>query len=68
MISEDVKNNQYKFNIRSRGPVINVAAEKYNGGGHAMASGARVKTIEEVNLLIKDIDDLCKAYIEKEGK
>ena len=68
MISEDVKNNQYKFNIRSRGPVINAAAEKYNGGGHAMASGARVKTMDEVNLLIKDIDDLCKAYLEKEGK
>ena len=68
MISEDVKNNQYKFNIRSRGPVINEAAEKYNGGGHAMASGARVKTMDEVNLLIKDIDDLCKAYLEKEGK
>lgn len=67
-ISEDVKNNQYKFNIRSRGPVINAAAEKYNGGGHAMASGARVKTMDEVNLLIKDIDDLCKAYLEKEGK
>ena len=68
MISEDVKNNQFKFNIRSRGPVINTIAEKYNGGGHAMASGARVKTMEEVNLLIKDIDDLCKSYLEKEGK
>lgn len=67
MISEDVKNNQYKFNIRSRGPIINVIAEKYNGGGHAMASGARVKTMDEVNMLLKDIDDLCKSYMEKEG-
>lgn len=68
MISEDVKNNQYKFNIRSRGPAINTTAEKYNGGGHAMASGARVKTMEEVNQLINDIDNICKAYLEKEGK
>ena len=68
MISEDVKNNQFKFNIRSRGPIINTIAEKYNGGGHAMASGARVKTMDEVNLLIKDIDNLCKDYLEKEGK
>lgn len=68
MISEDVKNNQYKFNIRSRGPVINTIAEKYNGGGHAMASGARVKTMEEVNMLIKDIDNICKTYMEREGK
>ena len=68
MISEDVKNHQYKFNIRSRGPVINTIAEKYNGGGHAMASGARVKTLDEVNLLINDIDNICKEYMEKEGK
>jgi phosphoesterase RecJ-like protein len=66
-ISEDVKNNQYKFNIRSRGPVINHVAEKYNGGGHAMASGARVKTLEEVNALIEDLDNLCKEYNMKEG-
>ena len=67
MISEDVKNNQYKFNIRSRGPVINTVAEKYNGGGHAMASGARVKTLEDVEKLIKDIDKICEEYFEKEG-
>lgn len=66
-ISEDVKNNQYKFNIRSRGPIVNQIAEKYNGGGHAMASGARVKTMEEVQSLINDLDNLCKAYNEKEG-
>jgi len=68
MITEDVKNNQYKVNIRSRGPIVNVVAEKYNGGGHAMASGARVKTLDDANKLIKEIDTLCKKYIEKEGK
>ena len=67
-ISEDVKNNQYKFNIRSRGPVVNHVAERYNGGGHAMASGARVKTLEDVNELINDLDNICKEYKEKEGK
>lgn len=66
-ISEDVKNNQFKFNIRSRGPVINQIAEKYNGGGHKMASGARVKTMEEVEQLVNDLDNLCKDYNEKEG-
>ena len=67
-ISEDVKNSQYKFNIRSRGPVVNHVAERYNGGGHAMASGARVKTLEDVNELINDLDNICKEYKEKEGK
>ena len=66
-ISEDIKNNQYKFNIRSRGPIINTVAEKYNGGGHKLASGARVNTLEEVQSLLNDLDNLCKAYKEKEG-
>ena len=30
-----------------------------------MASGARVKTLEEVQLLINDLDNLCKKYIEE---
>ena len=33
-----------KVNIRSRGPVINEIAMKYNGGGHKLASGARIKS------------------------
>ena len=66
-ISEDVKNNLFKFNIRSRGPVVNNIAERYNGGGHALASGARVKTMEEVQLLINELDNICRVYNEKEG-
>ncbi len=66
MISEDKKNDIVKINIRSRGPVINTVAEKYNGGGHKMASGARVTTMEEAKLLINDLDRVCKRYIEEE--
>ena len=46
-VTEDVKNKQYRVSIRSRGPEINKIAEKYNGGGHKMAAGVRVKTLEE---------------------
>lgn len=66
-ISEDVKNNQFKFNIRSRGPIVNTIAERYNGGGHALASGARVKTMEEVQLLINELDNICRVYNEEKG-
>ena len=66
-ISEDVKNGVYKFNIRSRGPIVNSIAEKYSGGGHALASGAKVKTLEEVDMLVNDLDNICKLYKEKEG-
>ncbi len=61
---EDKKNNIIRLSIRSRGPVINKTAEKYNGGGHKLASGARVKTFEEVDSLVKDLDQVCKEYIE----
>lgn len=64
-ITEDVKNEQFKINIRSRGPVINNIAEKYHGGGHKLASGAKVSTMEEADFLIKDLDKECIKYIEK---
>ena len=67
LISEDIKNDQFKFNIRSRGPIINNIAEKYNGGGHKLASGARVKTMDEVNMLINDLDKICEEYRRNEG-
>jgi len=66
-ISEDVKNDIIKISIRSRGPVINTIAEKYHGGGHKLASGARVKNEQEVDFLIHELDRACEEYIEKEG-
>lgn len=63
-ITEDVKNDLIKINIRSRGPVINTIAEKYNGGGHKLASGAKVMTMDEVEALIEDLDDACRKYLE----
>lgn len=60
--SEDVKNSITKVSIRSRGPVINEIAAKYNGGGHKFASGARVKTEEEVDSLIEDLDEECRLF------
>ena len=61
-ITEDIKNDQLKVSIRSRGPVINSIAENYNGGGHKMAAGARIHTEEEVTALINDLDNACKEY------
>ena len=62
-VTYDVKNEIFKINIRSRGPVINELAAKYNGGGHIYSSGARVKTKEELDNLIIDYDNLCKEYL-----
>ena len=64
-VTRDVKNDLYKINIRSRGPIINEVAAKYNGGGHKFSSGARVKTLDEIDDLISELDDLCKEYIKE---
>lgn len=61
-ISHDIKNDIYRITIRSRGPVINVIASHFNGGGHQLASGARVKDIESVDNLLKELDLECAKY------
>ena len=61
------RNEIYKANIRSRGPVINEVASKYNGGGHKFASGCRSKDYKVMEDLARDLDDACKAYITKEN-
>ena len=63
-ISYDEKNDLYKVNIRSRGPVINEIASKYNGGGHKFASGVRTNDKDNIDLLIHDLDEVCKNYNE----
>ena len=60
--SYDEKNLIHKINIRSRGPVINVVAQKYNGGGHMFASGARIKLESDVDKLFEDLDEASKKY------
>lgn len=62
--TEDEKNNIIRVSVRSRGPIINKVLEKHNGGGHALASGAKLKTFTEVQNLISDLDKLCKEYKE----
>ena len=64
VITEDKKNDLIKINIRSRGPIVNTIAEKYNGGGHKLASGAKVMTMDEADSLIQDLDYACQKYIE----
>lgn len=63
--SEDTKMNIIKANIRSRGPIINEIASKYGGGGHKFASGARLKSWEDADNLIKDLDEITSAYSTK---
>ena len=61
-ITEDIKNNQIRVSIRSRGPEINEVAERYNGGGHKFASGAKLATFTEAMQLMQDLDNCLIEY------
>ena len=61
-LSEDIKSNIIRANIRSVGPYVNETASLFGGGGHKYASGARLKTWEDADKLIEACDELMKEY------
>ena len=61
-LSEDVKSGLIRANIRSVGPYINDVATKYGGGGHMYASGVKLKSWNDADNLINDLDDITKKY------
>ena len=63
-VSYDERQELYKVNIRSRGPIINEIASKYNGGGHKYASGARIKDKDLIDKLFNELDIECQKYLE----
>ena len=62
-VVNDLRNDQIKISIRSRGPIINTIASRYNGGGHKLASGCRLKTQEEVDKLLEELRNAANEYI-----
>lgn len=63
--SYDKTTGLIRGSLRSRGPVINEIAKQFGGGGHAMASGCRLHTFEEVEEMILKLDQVCKEYREQ---
>ncbi|MER1987003.1 MAG: bifunctional oligoribonuclease/PAP phosphatase NrnA [Solibacillus sp.] len=51
-----------RVRLRSKGPVINGLAKKYNGGGHPLASGATAYSWSEADQVIEDLKEICKNY------
>lgn len=58
-IEED---EQIRVRLRSKGPVINGVARKFNGGGHPLASGASIYSWNEVENVLKALDEVCENY------
>ena len=54
-----------RVRLRSRFVTVSELAERYNGGGHACASGATVYSKAEMKKLIAEADQMVKEYKEK---
>ena len=57
-ITEDKKEPCWRISIRSKEKDISGVANQFEGGGHAQASGAKIKDLNDLEKFIKTIDDL----------
>lgn len=53
---------EIRIRLRSRGPVINLLAEQYRGGGHAKASGATLLSWDELDGFVEKADELVQKF------
>lgn len=60
--TEDVTDPKYRWrvSVRSNTTPINEVCSHFNGGGHANASGAKLRKLEELDVLINELDSLFK--------
>ncbi|MGD6958269.1 DHH family phosphoesterase [Rossellomorea aquimaris] len=56
------ESDQIRVRLRSKGPVINTIAKKYNGGGHPLAAGASIYSWEEKEEVMKDLRKVCRNH------
>ena len=56
--------NEIRIRLRSNGPTIDKLANKYGGGGHAKASGARLDSWKDLPKFIADVEQVVKEYKE----
>lgn len=64
MLFAEYEEQIVRARVRSKGPAINELAGRFDGGGHAMASGANLGTWERTDELLKEADQLAKEYKE----
>jgi bifunctional oligoribonuclease and PAP phosphatase NrnA len=60
--TEDIENNVVIGEFRSRGITIVDIAKKYGGGGHDQACGASLNNWDEVEQILKDLDERAKQH------
>ncbi|HCB67528.1 MAG TPA: hypothetical protein DEP70_08365 [Acholeplasmataceae bacterium] len=56
--------DEIRIRLRSNGPTIDQLANKYGGGGHAKAAGAKLSSWDEFPAFIKDVEEVVRVYKE----
>jgi bifunctional oligoribonuclease and PAP phosphatase NrnA len=56
------ESDQIRVRFRSKGPIINTIAKKYNGGGHPLAAGASIYSWERKEDVLNELENACKNY------
>lgn len=59
------KEGDFRIRLRSKGPSINGVAKNHGGGGHALASGAKAVDQQEIETVVRELDQVASHY-EKE--
>lgn len=59
-ITEDITEPCYRISIRSRNYRIDLAANKFKGGGHEQAAGCQITDLSELDEFIKELDLVVK--------
>lgn len=62
-IEQEGDNPKYRVRLRSKGPAINQIAEAHDGGGHAMASGAKANSLEETEAIINELKQITTEFL-----
>ena len=55
---------EIRIRLRSSGPDIDQLANRYGGGGHAKAAGAKLETWEHLHAFVKDTEAVIREYRE----
>lgn len=61
-LTEDKEFKNYRISMRSRGPIINLVANEFGGGGHIYACGTKLNDLNKMDQLIERLDNCAKEY------
>ncbi|MCF7931610.1 MAG: bifunctional oligoribonuclease/PAP phosphatase NrnA [Acholeplasmataceae bacterium] len=55
---------EIRVRLRSNGPDIDKLANHYEGGGHAKAAGAKLKSWDDIKRFVTDVEAVVKRYLD----